>query len=152
MTNLLSTLFAGFAVLISLGTWLQQHLYRKAAEKRANVTVRFHWLTVQATVTPPGREPLRAGYHLVLTNRGPATAREVDLEVKDAAGNTLTLLDLQDGELPLPVLDAGAEYPIPWLYEPFTRHQRRFSATVRWTDDAEGGSRYVPLRRGQTNV
>ncbi len=96
-----------------------------------------------------GREPLRAGYHLVLTNRGPAAAHEVDIHVRDSFGQKLILLDVGKDEFPLEILDADSQYPIPWLYEPFTRHARQFSATVRWTDGEGRHERTVPLRRGQ---
>lgn len=144
-----AAIFAGLAVVVSAFTWYEQRRYQAAAERRANVSVRFHWLTEHAKVVLPGREPLRAGYHLVLANRGPAAARQVGIDVRDSSGHTLTLLDVGDGEFPLNVLDADCQYPIPWLYEPFTRHARRFSATVRWTDGDGHHERTVPLRRGQ---
>jgi hypothetical protein len=100
--------------------------YQRAAERKADVTVSFHWLTAMATVVLPGREPLRAAYHLVLANRGPASARQVDLKVSDPSGRPLSLLDVAPGEFPLEVLDDGSRYPIPWLFEPFTPHARRF--------------------------
>ncbi len=149
MSDWLSAIFAGLAVLVAGGTWYAQRRYQSAAERRADVTVRFHWLTALATVVVPGREPLQAGYHLVLENRGPASAHQVDLEVRDAGGRQLTLLDLAPDEFPLPTFDAGGRYPIPWLYEPFTRHARRFVVTVRWDDGAGHHERELPLRRGQ---
>jgi hypothetical protein len=149
MSNWLSTVFAGLAVLVSAGTWFAQRRYQTAAERRADVTVSFHWLTARATVAIPGREPLKAGYHLVIENRGPAMATSVDLVVRNPDGVTLTLLDVAKGEFPLPRLDSGVRYPIPWLYEPFTRHARRFLVTVSWSDKAGSHRRELPLRRGQ---
>lgn len=145
----MASIFAGLAVVVSIFTWYEQRRYQAAAERRAHVSVRFHWLTDHAEVALPGREPLHAGYHLVLDNRGPAAAHEVDIDVKGSSGQMLTLLDVGEGEFPLQVLDADGQYPIPWLYEPFTRHARRFSATVRWTDGDGHHERTVPLRRGQ---
>lgn len=90
-----------------------------------------------------------AGYHLVVTNQGPAAARNVDVKVTDSDGRPLKLLDLGPDEFPLRVLDTNGRYPIPWIYEPFRRHERRFEATVSWTDGAGPHQRRIPLRRGQ---
>jgi hypothetical protein len=136
MSDWLSAFFAGLAVLVSAGTWFAQRRYPSATESRADVSVSFHWLTARARVVVPGREPLHAGYHLVLENRGPALATNVNLVVRNADGAELKLLDVAKGEFPLPRLDAGVRYPIPWMYEPFTRHARRFLVSVSWNDQA----------------
>lgn len=149
MSNWLSTAFAGLAVLVSAGTWFSQRRYQSASERRADVTVSFHWLTARATVSIPGREPLHAGYHLVLENRGPALATNVNLIARNVDGVQLKLLDVATEEFPLPRLEATVRYPIPWLYEPFTRHARRFLVTVTWNDQAGSHARELPLRRGQ---
>ena len=150
MSNWLSTLFAGLAVVVAAGTWLAQRRYQAKAERRADVTVRFHWLTNHALVAIPGRDLLHAGYHLVLENRGPAAASNVSLSVHTPGGAELTLLDVATDEFPLHRLDAGVRYPIPWLYEPFTRHARRFLVKVSWVDGTGPQERELPLRRGQT--
>jgi hypothetical protein len=149
MSSWLSTVFAGLAVVVAAGTWIAQRRYQSRAERRADITVTFHWLTARATVAIPGRDPLHAGYHLVVQNRGPAAASDVHLTVQDAAGTRLQLLDVAFDEFPLPRLDAGARYPIPWLYEPFTRHARRFVVSLSWEDGTGSQQRVLPLRRGQ---
>ena len=149
MGDWLSTLFAGLAVFVSVGTWFAQRRYQSAAERRADVTVSFHWLTARATVVVPGRDPLHAGYHLVLENRGPALATNVNLVVRNVNGVKLKLIDVDAGEFPIPRLEASVRYPIPWLYEPFTRHARRFLITVSWNDRTGSHTRELPLRRGQ---
>jgi hypothetical protein len=145
----IGVLIAGLAFALSAATWFLQYRRQVLAERRADVTVSFHWLTNMARVEISGRAPLTAGYHLVLSNRGPAAARSVSLTLKDSGGRMLTLLDLERDELPLPVLDANGRYPIPFLYEPFTRHARRFEASLTWTDGDGRHERVVPLRRGQ---
>src|SRR4051812_37528215 len=145
----MSIAIAGAALAVSAMSAIWQYVYRRGHDRRAHVGVSFHWLSDHAKVVLPGREPIAAGYHLVLTNRGPAAARNVDVLVRDADDIKLTLLDLQPEELPLSVLDAGGRYPIPWVIEPFTRHARRFSAALSWDDDDGHQHRVVPLRRGQ---
>src|SRR4051794_6811248 len=128
MSEWIGVLIAALAFALSGATWLLQYRRQVLADRRADVTVFFHWLTEHAQVDLPGRESLAAGYHLVLSNRGQAAAKSVKLTVRDAAGQTLTLLDVEPGELPLSDLDPHVRYPIPWLYEPFQRHARRFQA------------------------
>jgi hypothetical protein len=149
MSQWLGVVIAALALVLSAATWFSQYRRRVLAERRADVTVSFHWLTESAEVYIPDRDPLMAGYHLVLANRGPAAARCVRLTLKDSNGQRLKLLDVAPDEFPLRTLDSDGQYPIPWLYEPFTRHARRFEATVGWTDDAGSHLRTVPLRRGQ---
>lgn len=149
MSEVLSLLFAGLAVAVSIYTLYVQRSAEGAANKRAHVTVYFHWLTARATVLLSDESEVQAGYHLVIHNRGPAAAREVDVEVFDTDGQKLRLLDLAKGELPLGLLDAGIRYPIPWIVEPFERHARRFQARVSWIDDEGPHERSIPLRRGQ---
>ncbi|CUR54368.1 hypothetical protein [Nocardioides sp.] len=149
MSDWVGVVIGGLALGLSGYTWIVQHRRQVLADRAADVTVAFHWLRVRAHVTIPGRGEFQAGYHLVLTNRGPAAARNVDVRLSDSDGHPLTLLDLVPGELPLAVLDADGRYPIPWIYEPFSRHARRFEAIVSWTDDAGPHQRRVPLRRGQ---
>ena len=142
-------MIAGLALVFSLATWLVQHRQRRSAERRADVTVFFHWLTSMARVVARDGRNLSAGYHLVLKNNGPAAARDVSITVRDTQGQVLRLVDVDPGELPLAVLDVNGRYPIPFLYEPFTRHARRFEASVSWTDDDGHHERVIPLRRGQ---
>jgi hypothetical protein len=145
----LSPLIAGASLVLSAAAVVWQYRYRRDHDRRADVTVAFHWLTSSAAVVLPGREPIYAGYHLVIANRGPAVARNVGLAVEEPGGTALKLLDIADDELPLAILDAGSRYPIPWVVEPFTRHARRFTARLT-RDDADGHQkRVVPLRRGQ---
>jgi hypothetical protein len=142
-------IIAALALALSILTWITQYRRQVTAERRADVTVFFHWLQSMAHVEIPGHEPVSAGYHLVLLNRGPAGAREVTLTLRDAKGRNLKLLDLDQSELPLSVLDVDGRYPIPFVYEPFSRHARRFEATLTWTDGHGEQKRVVPLRRGQ---
>jgi hypothetical protein len=149
VSDWLGVIIAGLALALSITTWALQYRRSATAERRADVTVFFHWLTSMARVEIPGHESVSAGYHLVISNRGPATAREVSLTLRDAQARTLELLDLHPDELPLSVLDVSGRYPIPFVYEPFSRHARRFEATLTWTDARGPQSRIVPLRRGQ---
>ena len=149
VSDWLGVFIAGLAFALSGATWFMQYRRQVQTELRADVTVSFHWLTNMAQVELPGREPLSAGYHLVLANRGPAAAHSLSVELKDSRGRELTLLDVEPSELPLRVLDANGRYPIPFLYEPFTRHARRFEAKLNWTDGNGDHESVVPLRRGQ---
>ncbi len=149
MSAWVSAVFAGLAVVVAIWTWYAQRRERTAAERRARVTVSFHWLPVRAKVQVRDGRTLEAGYHIVLVNRGPAPARDVNLRLSNSAGQELELLDVAPDEMPLAVLDVDGRYPIPWLYEPFSRHSRRFVATLSWTDSEGRHERMVPLRRGQ---
>ncbi len=149
MSDWIGIIIAGLALALSIFTWLVQYRRQLAVERRAEVTVFFHWLSSKALVEEPQHGPISVGYHIVLQNRGPAAAWEVLLTIRDARRRTLTLIDLQPNELPLSVLDVNASYPIPFAYEPFLRHARRFEATLSWTDGDGPHERTVPLRRGQ---
>jgi hypothetical protein len=149
MSDWIGVVIGGLALLLSGYTWVAQRRKQLLADRRADLTVSLHWLSVRAKVVVAGKGTYEAGYHAVLRNRGPASARDVDVKFADSAGRSLTLLDLAPGELPLSVLDVGGRYPIPWIYEPFTRHQRRFEAVLSWTDDGGRHERTIPLRRGQ---
>ncbi|MDQ2849754.1 MAG: hypothetical protein M3Y49_03300 [Actinomycetota bacterium] len=129
-------MISGLALSLSGYTWLAQHRRQVLAERQADVSVAFHWLSTRAHVTIPGHGDFDAGYHLVLTNKGPAAARDLDVQLTDSDDHPLKLLDLVPGELPLVILDNDGRYPIPWIYEPFSRHARRFEAMVSWTDNA----------------
>lgn len=149
MSEWLGITIAGLALGVSIVTLVVQHLRQAALERRAEVSVYFHWLSSMARVAIPGREDVSVGYHLVILNRGPAAAERVSLTIKDAEGRTLKLLDLHPNELPLSVLDVNGRYPIPFVYEPFTRHARRFEVTLTWSDGDGQHTRVIPLRRGQ---
>lgn len=152
MSGWVTAVFAGLAVVVSGWTWYVQWRDHLMAQRRARVTVAFHWLPVRAKVPVKDGHTLEAGYHIVLANHGPAPARDVVLELRDSVGRDLELLDLGADEMPLAVLDIDGRYPIPWLYEPFTRHARRFTAKVSWNDAAGHHERTVPLRRGQLPI
>ena len=137
------------SLLVCRSGWFAQHRRQVALERLADISVYFHWLSSMARVEIPGGEHVSAGYHLVLLNRGPAAAERVALILKDAQGRTLKLLDLHPDELPLSVLDVNGSYPIPFVYEPVSRHARRFEVTLTWTDGHGQHKRIVPLRRGQ---
>lgn len=149
MSDWISVAIGGLALVLSGYTWFVSHRRQVRAGRRADVTVAFHWLPVRAHVRVPGRGDYLAGYHLVFRNRGPAAAYDIDVHLTDSEGRSLTLLDVSPDELPLSVLDTDGQYPIPWIYEPFTQHARRFEALLSWRDDAGHQQRRVPLRRGQ---
>lgn len=148
MSDWASVVIAGLALLLSVVSLAIQGYRQWIRGRRADVVVYFHWLPARAKVQVPGVGEVLAGYHLVLENRGPATARAVGVELRDGAGQVLSLVDLEQDELPLSLLDSGARYPIPFTYQPFTPQSRRFEATISWTDGRGSHDRVVPLRRG----
>lgn len=149
MSDWIGIIIAGLALGLSIFTWTVQHRRQAALERRADVSVYFHWLSSRARVAIPGREDVLAGYHLVLVNRGPAAAEQVSLTIEDTDGRPLKLLDLYPNELPLTVLDVNGRYPIPFVYEPFTPGARRFQVALTWSDGDGPHTRIVPLRRGE---
>lgn len=149
MSDWIGIIIAGLALGVSIFTWAVQNRRQAVRERRADVSVYFHWLSSRARVAIPGREDVLAGYHLVLVNRGPAAAERVSLTIKDAEDRSLKLLDLHPDELPLSVLDVNGIYPIPFVYEPFTPGARRFEVALTWSDGDGPHTRVVPLRRGQ---
>jgi hypothetical protein len=122
--------------------------------RRAEVGAYFRWLESRAWVRLPSGEVITVGYHLVLVNRGPRRAEQVDVEVYRRRGSErqqTKLTDLQPGELPLDVLDPGGRYPIPWALGQDGLEfadDRRFEVEVTWRDRAGKQSRCIPLRRG----
>lgn len=149
MSDWVGIIIAGLALGLSIFTWAAQNRRLAALERRADVSVYFHWLSSRARVAIPGREDILVGYHLVVVNRGPAAAELVSLTIKDAEGRSLKLLGLDPNELPLSVLDVNGRYPIPFAYEPFTPAARRFEVSLTWSDGDGPHTRVVPLRRGQ---
>lgn len=153
--ELLSTVAAILAFGLSVGT--AYRVWRREAEaaKRADVAVYFHWLTTSADIVLPTGGQARTGYHLVLRNGGPRAAEDVTVLVENSSGETLCLLALEPDEFPLPLLDSGGVYPIPFVLEA-GRHEgkrglRRFKVTLEWRDGRRGrGHKTVWLRRGQT--
>jgi hypothetical protein len=139
------------ALAVSAWTATTNHIRRYREIRHAEVTVYFTWLTKAATVRPAaGGDEHRAWYHVVICNRGPAIAQQVDLKVLDSRGKEVVFVDSPKGEFPLKRLDAGARYPIPWaLGDGSQEKARRFEAKVSWTDGNGRQTRELPLRRGQ---
>jgi hypothetical protein len=140
------------ALLVSVataGTALWQH---RRSERRADVTAFLHWLPARAPIRVHENE-VTVGYHLVLWNRGPSRATEVDvavLFVDDGTTEHLPLTDVAEGEFPLAVLEAGARYPVPWALgeDGLARNdERRFVLALSWTDSRRHSLR-LPIRRG----
>jgi hypothetical protein len=108
----------------------------RRARREADVTVRFD----------SRQEQLRSGKttasFMVVHNRGPAVARDVDVKLDGGGGQHLPLIP--EGVLPIPFLDSGQEYQIrmfPALGEAFV-----FDAIVTWQDDE--GPKEKRLRGG----
>jgi hypothetical protein len=128
----------------------------RTAARRADVTAFLNWLPARAYINVGGSE-VSVGYHLVLWNRGPARARDVDVVVRSpgtAAGADLRLTDIRPDELPLSHLDAGARYPIPWALGAdglAMKDERRFVIHLSWTDSRRQVVE-IPVRRGNTGT
>lgn len=86
MSDWIGIIIAGLALAVSIFTWVAQNRRQAALERRADVSVYFHWLCSRARVAIPGREDVAAGYHLVLVNRGPAAAERVSLTIQGRRG------------------------------------------------------------------
>lgn len=152
MSEWISTVIALCALGVSAVTAYAQHRSRKQEILAARVTAYFHRTSEFAKVKLPDGTLRQAGYHLVIWNHGPASAENVELEVKDTEGGAVTLADCLDGEFPLERIDASGRYPIPWLPVADThRGARRFSVVLRWRDGIGRQERVLPIRRGETN-
>jgi hypothetical protein len=143
------------ALLLSIITVLWTWRIRVSAQKVADVSAYFHRLGTPATVQLGGGESVAARYHLVLYNRGPASARLVILEpfgvTPEGDLQQVTLIDVGAGEFPIAQLDRDVRYPIPWVLgkgdRPFFE-QRRFVVKLSWSDGSGDHHRDVILRRG----
>jgi hypothetical protein len=141
---------ASAAFVISAATAWTSYRHRQEDVRRADVTVYFHWLTEFAEIKLADGTELPAGYHVVIWNRGPASAEDVGLIVRDDVGHELTFLDVASGEFPLKRMDSGGKYPIPWLLsDKAAQDRRRFNAELTWKDGNGPQHHSVPLRRGQ---
>lgn len=127
--------------------------------RKADVGAYLYWLPEYAHIVLPSGETVRVGYHLVLYNRGPHCATDVNVKVKvyvrgqGSGWQDVKLADIGFEELPLKALDSGARYPIPWaLGESGTefRKERRFEVELSWNDSRLRGRqvRPIPLRMG----
>ena len=154
MADWVSVAIAFLALCIAAGVAIDNYQHRRRRAQQADVTVYFHWLSDLAPIELSSGEVIDTGYHLVLWNRGPAPAQNVDLEIFDPKGVPLRLLACDDDEFPIPLLESGVKYPIPWLVDaPAAAHRaRRFHAKLTWTDDRGPRRRVIPLRRGQVTV
>jgi hypothetical protein len=138
---------AAFATsaLVAYFTWRWRIIDRRGAD----MTVYFHRNSEMAKVHVPSGEIQLVGYNLVLWNRGPSTATAVGFRVYNRDGQELSLVDLDDDEVPLSLLEAGARYPIPWLL-PSKQTGRHFRCDLSWHDGNGDHALTIPLRRGET--
>jgi hypothetical protein len=112
LANWLATAIAALALVVSMATAIETYLYRRRQLHGAQVTAYFHWNQELSRVDLPNGETIRVGYNLVLWNQGPATARDVRVEVRTPSGDAVQLAALEANEFPLRRLDAGGRYPI----------------------------------------
>src|SRR5690242_2115228 len=142
------------ALVVSVGTAAATLWQRHRAQRRADVTAFLHWLPARAPIRI-GDGSVSVGYHLVLWNRGPARARDVDVSVlfvADGSEEVLPLTDTTPDEFPLTLLESGARYPVPWALgqDGLARaDERRFVLLLSWRDSRSRTLR-IPIRRGNT--
>jgi hypothetical protein len=155
VSDWLSTVIAGVALLVSVLTAAGTYLQSRRRLRTAELTAYFYWNQARARVDLPDRR-IYVGYNLVIWNQGPAPALNVDLEVRRPAGQIVRLASVEDGELPLARIDSAGKYPLqfaPDLDEFFEADNhpivRRFDIRLRWTDGNGRHEKLVPLRRGQ---
>lgn len=140
------------ALLVSLGTAGVAFWQRRVSQRRADVSAFLHWLPAKAHIRV-GVDEVSVGYHLVIWNRGPARASDLDVKVHFMDGMAeehLRLTDVADGEFPLAHLDPGARYPIPWALGDdglARKDERRLVLSLSWNDSSHHALR-IPLRRG----
>lgn len=148
MTEVWSLIVAVLAFVLSgYVAWVQLR-----ERRRANLTAYFHRTREYAQVRLADETIVKAGYHVVLWNQGPAVAHDIEAEFRDIHGRALTLLDSADGEFPLKRLDSAVRYPIPWVVTPRVEGMRRATAVLRWRDGSGSHSAEIPLRRGETSA
>jgi len=123
--------------------------WRIADRGGADMTVYFHRNSEMAKVRI-GDEVRLVGYNVVLWNQGPAAATAVAFKAFNDRGDPLCLVDLDEEELPLSRLEAGARYPVPWLLAT-EEHGRHFRCSLAWEDHNGRHSIVLPLRRGETS-
>lgn len=85
--------------------------------------------------------------YLAITNTGQAAATEVTCDISAADGEPLVgdPVRTEDDEFPIPVLDAGSAYPLP--FRPVIGTQMRLRARVEWNDPRGNHERTILLRR-----
>jgi hypothetical protein len=78
----------------------------------------------------------RTAWELAVANRGPAPARNIDLSAKALKAPELSLRLINEGNLPIGVLQAGGELSLPavggWEVGP------PYEITLSWDDDRPG--------------
>lgn len=150
MNAWVATGIALVSLAVSAVTFIVSWLHQSSQERAADVTVYFHWLVAYSKVKLKSGEDRRAGYNLVLWNRGPSAATGVDITIYDNDGHRRTLADSPPEEFPLKRLDSGALYPIPWVLDNDSQGEsRRFTVNVSWHDGNGMKKHTLPLRRGQ---
>lgn len=145
----ISIVISAISMSVALGTFTRTWLRETRVTRRADVTAYLHRTSDFAKVRLPSGEERRAGYHLVLANRGPAAARDLRLSIANAHSHPVSLLDVANDEFPLE-LDAAAEYPIPLLLSDGSESsQRRYHIKLTWRDNSGDREHTIWLRRGQ---
>jgi hypothetical protein len=142
---------AVLAVLVSVTTAYLSWRWRMEDTRKAELTLYFHRNSEKAQVVTTSGKVRQVGYNLVIWNRGPSVAKDIELSVFDEDGSQLQLLDVAPDEFPLDCLDPGTRYPIPWVIS-HAAHRRRFRCSVTWWDNRGQHHRSLPLRRGQTSL
>lgn len=154
----MSNIIALAALVVSVVTAGVAWRNSRATERMADVSGYFHWLPSKASVLLPSGDTIYVGYHLVLANRGPHRAEQVDLKVylrrRGSDRQEVVLADLESNELPLEVLDRGGRYPIPWALGNGLEFldERRFEVELTWMDGNGSHKRRIPLRRGNIGI
>lgn len=157
MSGWVSTGIAGIALLVAVLTALASWLRYRKESRTADLTAYFHFnREVSRVDLPEGR--IHVAYNLVIWNQGPATASNIDLEVRRPGGAALRLASLEDGEFPLALIDRDGKYPVQFApdlpeFLKTGNHPvvRRFDVLLRWSDGNGRHLKTVPLRRGQTD-
>jgi hypothetical protein len=90
MSGWVSAGIAGIALLVSVLTALATWLRYRRESRTANLTAYFRWNREVSRVDPPDRR-IHVGYNLVIWNQGPATASNIELEVRRPGGEAVRL-------------------------------------------------------------
>lgn len=150
MNAWVATGIALVSLAVSAVTFIVSWRHQRSHERAADVTVYFHWLVAYSKVRLKSGADRRAGYNLVLWNRGPSAATGVDITIYDNDRHLRTLADSPPEEFPLERLDSGARYPIPWVLDNDSQGEsRRFTVDISWHDGNGTQKHTLPLRRGQ---
>jgi hypothetical protein len=146
----ISGVVALFALIVSALSLYFTVRWRNLDRRQANVSAYFHRNSEFAKVRLHDGTIAEVGYNIVLTNMGPAAARNVYFSFHTNQGEELILTDLAASESPIPLLLARASYPIPWLLSsPPHNASRLVVCQLVWEDDRGKNALRLQLRRGQ---